>query len=83
MKSLAIQAKEAFNAIFSNKEIPKDIETKEIQKGEWICKVLVQELGFSPSTSQARRDIKAGALRYIKQSKQMRIFTFYKKANLL
>lgn len=67
-ESLAIQAKEAFNAIFSNKEIPKDIETKEIQKGEWICKVLV-ELGFSPSTSQARRDIKAGALS-IDQAKQ-------------
>lgn len=67
-ENLALQAKEAFNAIFSNKEIPKDIETKEIQKGEWICKVLV-ELGFSPSTSQARRDIKAGALS-IDQAKQ-------------
>lgn len=67
-ENLALQAREAFNAIFSNKEIPKDIETKEIQKGEWICKVLV-ELGFSPSTSQARRDIKAGALS-IDQAKQ-------------
>lgn len=67
-ENLAIQAKEAFCAIFSNKEIPKDIETKTIKKGEWVCKVLV-ELGFTPSTSQARRDIKAGALS-INQIKQ-------------
>lgn len=67
-KELAIQAQDSFRAIFSNKEIPKDIETKEVKKGEWICKVLV-ELGFVSSTSQARRDIKAGALS-INQKKQ-------------
>lgn len=65
---LAKQAQETFRAVFSNKEIPNDIEIKEVKNGEWICKVLV-ELGFVPSTSQARRDIKAGALS-INQSKQ-------------
>lgn len=65
---LAKQAQDAFCAVFSNKEIPKNIKTTKIKKGEWICKVLV-ELGFVPSTSQARRDIKAGALS-IDQKKQ-------------
>ena len=67
-EELATQAQDTFRSIFSNKEIPEDIETKEVKKGEWICKVLV-ELGFVPSTSQARRDIKAGALS-INQIKQ-------------
>ena len=67
-EELATQAQEAFRVVFSNKEIPEDIEKREVKKGEWICKVLV-ELGFVPSTSQARRDIKAGALS-INQNKQ-------------
>lgn len=59
--TLAQNAKDSFDSIFSKKEIPDDIQSLSINRGEWICKVL-QDLGFVPSSSQARRDIVAGAL---------------------
>ena len=34
----------------------------EVEAGIWICKALV-DAGIEPSTSQARRDIKQGAVR--------------------
>jgi tyrosyl-tRNA synthetase len=34
----------------------------EVEEGIWICKALV-DAGIEPSTSQARRDIKQGAVR--------------------
>ncbi|STQ86363.1 tyrosine--tRNA ligase [Helicobacter muridarum] len=58
---LAKQAQEEFNRIFSQKSLPSDMDSIYIQIDSWICKVLL-DLGFSPSSSQARRDIKAGAL---------------------
>ncbi|MWV61926.1 tyrosine--tRNA ligase [Helicobacter saguini] len=54
-------AQEHFNNVFSKKEIPNDIPTFHFELGEWICKALL-ESKLTPSTSQARRDIKAGAL---------------------
>lgn len=78
----AKEAQERFRAIFSSKEIPDDIPTKEIQKGEWICKVLV-ELGFAPSTSQARRDIKAGALSIDKEKQTDENFHFLNEGEFI
>lgn len=57
----ALKAQSEFNAIFSDKKLPSDMPQFKASKGEWICKIL-QNSGLSPSTSQARRDIKAGAL---------------------
>ncbi len=71
----AQKAQDEFNAIFSKKEIPTDLITKDIKKGEWICKVLV-DLNFSPSSSQARRDIKAGALSINKEKQIDENFKF-------
>ena len=42
--------------------IPDDIEEFELEVGIWVCKALV-EAKIEPSTSQARRDIKQGAVR--------------------
>lgn len=61
-KELAEIAKQEFDNVFSNKSIPSDIETFNIESEEWICKIL-NDCGFTESTSEARRQIKAGALK--------------------
>ncbi len=58
----AKEAKEAFDNLFKQKLIPDDIPCVELESGIWICKALV-EAGIEPSTSQARRDIKQGAVK--------------------
>ncbi|TLD96947.1 tyrosine--tRNA ligase [Helicobacter jaachi] len=63
---LAKQAKIAFDNVFSKDEIPADIPTFKDNNGEWIAKVLVNAR-LCESTSQARRDIRAGALKINKE----------------
>ena len=58
----AREAKAAFDSLFKAKEIPQDIPEVSLESGIWICKALV-EGGIEPSTSQARRDIKQGAVK--------------------
>jgi tyrosyl-tRNA synthetase len=65
-KQEALKAKEAFEKQFSKKEIPDDIKEYELEDNIWICKALV-ESKLEPSTSQARRDIKQGAVRINKE----------------
>jgi len=55
-------AKGEFDNVFKANQLPSDIETYEIEAGSWICKALV-DVKIEPSTSQARRDIKQGAVR--------------------
>ncbi len=61
-ETAAREAKEAFDSLFKQKEIPEDIPEVVIEAGTWICKALV-DAGLEPSNSQARRDIKQGAVR--------------------
>jgi len=61
-KDSARGAKEAFDNVFKANQIPDDIEEFELEVGIWVCKALV-EAKIEPSTSQARRDIKQGAVR--------------------
>jgi tyrosyl-tRNA synthetase len=61
-KDSARGAKEAFDNVFKANLIPDDIEEFELEVGIWVCKALV-EAKIEPSTSQARRDIKQGAVR--------------------
>jgi len=58
----AMKAKEMFDKQFKKKEIPEEIPEFELESGIWICKALV-DTGLEKSTSQARRDIKQGAVR--------------------
>lgn len=58
----AQEAKEAFDKLFKQKEIPEELEEFEVENGTWICKALV-DCKLEPSTSQARRDIKQGAVK--------------------
>ncbi|WP_419770244.1 MAG: tyrosine--tRNA ligase [Candidatus Marinarcus sp.] len=57
-----IIAQEEFKKIFSQKDIPTNMECFEVENNSWICQVLV-ETGLEKSTSQARRDISAGAVK--------------------
>ena len=55
-------AKEEFSKIFAKKDIPTELKEFECKSGIWICQALVDS-GLEPSTSQARRDIKQGAVK--------------------
>ncbi|WP_034578342.1 tyrosine--tRNA ligase [Helicobacter canis] len=65
-ESVAESAQAEFEKVFAQKEMPSEIATREFDSGVWICKVL-QESGLCSSTSQARRDIQAGALKIDQQ----------------
>jgi len=56
------KAKQEFIKIFAKKDIPSDMPEFEFKEGIWICQALIDS-GLEKSTSQARRDIKAGAVK--------------------
>jgi tyrosyl-tRNA synthetase len=55
-------AKAEFDNVFKANQLPEDMNEVEVENGIWICKAMV-DAGIEPSTSQARRDIKQGAVR--------------------
>jgi tyrosyl-tRNA synthetase len=61
-KESALKAKEEFNKIHKQNKLPTDIEEFELTAPIWIAKALV-DVKLEPSTSQARRDIKQGAVK--------------------
>lgn len=62
-KAEAVEAQAEFNRVHSQNEIPTDIETFTCNESPiWIAKALV-DCGLEASTSQARRDIKQGAVK--------------------
>lgn len=62
-KADALEAKVEFDRVHSQNEIPTDIETFTSNESPlWIAKALV-DCGLEASTSQARRDIKQGAVK--------------------
>ena len=61
-EELANGAKEIFDNVFKQNQIPKDIKSYDMEDNIWICKALV-DAKIEPSSSQARRDIKQGAVR--------------------
>ncbi|KIM02809.1 MAG: tyrosyl-tRNA synthetase [Sulfurovum sp. AS07-7] len=61
-QELANIAKEEFDKVFKSNEIPSNIDEFEINEPTWICKVLV-DIKLESSSSQARRDIKQGAIK--------------------
>ncbi|WP_027327084.1 tyrosine--tRNA ligase [Helicobacter pametensis] len=58
----ARRAKENFDLVFAQNEIPSDIVEMTFEEGAWVCAIL-KESGLCQSTSQARRDIQSGAFR--------------------
>ena len=62
-KKMAEEAKAEFQRVHANNEMPTDMEEFELSEPPiWIAKALV-ECKLTPSTSQARRDIKQGAVK--------------------
>jgi len=61
-ETAAQEAKAAFDNVFKANKLPDDMPEVDVAEDIWICKVLV-DAGIEPSTSQARRDIKQGAVR--------------------
>jgi len=59
---LAKAAKDEFDKVHSNNQIPSEIDEYSSDEEIWIAKALV-DCKLSPSTSQARRDIKQGAVK--------------------
>jgi len=58
----AEEAKAEFDRVHSKKAMPTDIPSFELEGPIWIAKAL-QDVNLEPSTSQARRDIKQGAVK--------------------
>ncbi len=58
----AKKAQEEFANVHAKGNLPSDIKTHECESGTWIAKALV-DAGLESSTSQARRDIKQGAVK--------------------
>ena len=56
------KAAEEFAKVFAQKDIPTEMPEFTFSSGIWICQALV-DANLVPSTSQARRDIKAGAVK--------------------
>ncbi len=66
-KKMAEEAKAEFQRVHANNEMPTDMEEFELSESPiWIAKALV-ECKLTPSTSQARRDIKQGAVKIDQQ----------------
>ncbi len=61
-KELALVAKAEFDKVHSKSQIPTDIKEFSCDGEVWIAKALV-DCNIEPSTSQARRDIKQGAVK--------------------
>ncbi|NPA63652.1 MAG: tyrosine--tRNA ligase [Epsilonproteobacteria bacterium] len=62
----AKEAKEEFDRVHKQRDLPSDMPTVELKGPIWIARALV-EAGLEPSTSQARRDIQGGAVRVDRQ----------------
>ncbi len=58
----AQKAKENFTSIFAQHNIPSDLREVSVESQSWICKVLL-DYEMVKSTSEARREIRAGAVR--------------------
>lgn len=65
----ADKAEAEFANVHTKNALPSDIPSFELSAPIWICKALV-ETKISPSTSQARRDIEAGAFKLNQEKNQ-------------
>ena len=65
-REAALEAQAEFNRVHAQNEVPTDMETFTCKAPIWIAKALV-DCGLEESTSQARRDIKQGAVKLDQQ----------------
>ncbi len=65
-RASALASCKEFNKVFKNRDLPTEIPEFEMKGPVWIAKALV-DAKLEPSTSQARRDLHAGAIRIDRQ----------------
>ncbi|GAA7686563.1 tyrosine--tRNA ligase [Helicobacter pylori] len=73
----AIKAKEQFSKIFSANLLPEILSESDFDEGVGILDVLKQ-IGFCPSTSQARRDIQGGGVKINQEAIKDESYRFVK-----
>ncbi|HEX5623714.1 MAG TPA: tyrosine--tRNA ligase [Sulfuricurvum sp.] len=61
-KVLAQEAADEFQRVHAQSEIPSEMDEYTFEGPVWVCKVLVDST-LTPSTSQARREIKQGSVK--------------------
>jgi len=69
----AQEAKDEFSKVHAGNALPTDIPEFTLEAPIWVCKALV-DVKLSPSTSQARRDIIAGAFKIDQEKNQDKDF---------
>jgi tyrosyl-tRNA synthetase len=62
-KADADAAEEEFNRVFRRKEVPDEIEEREVESGTWPLPRLLVTAGLAPSVAEARRLIEQGGVR--------------------
>ncbi|GAA8134037.1 tyrosine--tRNA ligase [Helicobacter pylori] len=73
----AIKAKEQFSKVFSTNLLPEILSESDFDEGVGILDVLKQ-IGFCPSTSQARRDIQGGGVKINQEAVKDESYRFVK-----
>ncbi|GAA7459194.1 tyrosine--tRNA ligase [Helicobacter pylori] len=73
----AIKAKEQFSKVFSANLLPEILSESDFDEGVGILDVLKQ-IGFCPSTSQARRDIQGGGVKINQETVKDESYRFVK-----
>ncbi|GAA9264519.1 tyrosine--tRNA ligase [Helicobacter pylori] len=73
----AIKAKEQFSKVFSANLLPEILSESDFDEGVGILDVLKQ-IGFCPSTSQARRDIQGGGVKINQEAVKDESYRFIK-----
>ncbi|PYS83304.1 MAG: tyrosine--tRNA ligase [Acidobacteria bacterium] len=62
-KSAADAAEEEFNRVFRRKEVPDEIEEREVEAAPWSLPRLLVRVELAPSVAEARRLIEQGGVR--------------------
>ncbi|GAA8316847.1 tyrosine--tRNA ligase [Helicobacter pylori] len=73
----AFKAKEQFSKVFSTNLLPEILSESDFDEGVGILDVLKQ-IGFCPSTSQARRDIQGGGVKINQEAVKDESYRFVK-----
>jgi tyrosyl-tRNA synthetase len=64
----ADEAAEEFRRVFSQKQLPDELESHIVQSGNYSAIALVRDTGLVPSNSEARRLIRQGAVSVVQDS---------------
>jgi tyrosyl-tRNA synthetase len=82
-KKLADQAKQGFISQFSNKELPSDIEEKQIKAGTYSVTALLKDFGLATSTSDANRLLEQGGVKVNQEKFSDKSVTIHAKQKIL